>query len=176
MKQSFALVILVSLMSITPAVRGGDAVRARELMTLMRADEVVAGAMKSSLRSKQSGLGLTDAQIACLNAVPHSEFSDVVMQALADGLRDEELADAIAFYRSPAGIRYVKYLVALMQGTRPAESLSGDDAARVRDFADTALGNKLLKRALIPNSNAVADKMTEVTANAIENCGKVPGK
>jgi hypothetical protein len=154
----------------------GDAVKAKELMTLMRADEVVAGAMKTSLRSKKSGLGLTDAQIACLDAVPHSEFSDAVTKALADGLGDEELASAIAFYRSPAGIRYVKSLVALMQDTRPAETLSDDDAARVRDFADTALGNKLLKQALIPNSNAVADKMAEVSANAIENCGKGSGK
>ena len=170
MKQRFALAILVSLVSATSAVRAGDAVRAKELMTLMRADEVVAGAMKSSLRSKQSGLGLSDAQIACLNAVPHSEFSDVVTKALADGLGDAELADAIAFYRSPAGIRYVKSLVALMQGTRPAEPLGDDDAARVRGFADSALGNKLLKQALIPNSNVVADKMAEVSANAIENC------
>jgi hypothetical protein len=175
MKQRFAFVILASLLSIS-AVRAGDAVRAKELMTLMRADEVVASAMKSSLRGKQSGIGLTDAQIACLNAVPHSDFSDVVTQALAEGLGDEELADAIAFYRSPAGIRYVKSLVAIMQGTRPAEPLGDDDAARVRDFADTALGNKLLKQALIPNSNAVADKMAEVSANAIENCGQGPAK
>src|SRR5262245_6082997 len=105
MKQRFTLVILAMLASAAPGVRASDAVRARELMTLMRADEIVAGAMKSSLRSKQSGLGLTDAQIACLNAVPHSEFSDVVTQSLAEGLGDDELADAIAFYRSPAGIR-----------------------------------------------------------------------
>jgi hypothetical protein len=175
MKQRAALVILASLVSATAA-RAGDAVRARELMTLMRADEVVAGAMKSSLRSRKSGLGLSDAQVACLNAVPHSEFSDVVTQALAEGLGDEELADAIAFYRSPAGMRYVKSLVATMQGTQPAEKLNDDDAARVRDFASTPLGDKLLKQALIPNSNAVADKMAEVSAGAIENCGKGPAK
>jgi len=36
------------------------------------------------------------------------------------------------------------------------------------------ISDKLLKKALIPNSNVVADRMAEVSANAIEDCGKAP--
>lgn len=172
MNSRLSFAALLALVAALATAHAGDAVKAKELMTLMRADEVVAGAMKSSLRSQKSGLGLTDAQIACLDAVPHSEFSDAVTAALADGLSNEELAVAIAFYRTPAGMKYVKSLVALMQGTRPAESMSDEDAASVREFADSPIGDKLLKRALIPNSNVVADKMAAVSASAMENCGK----
>jgi hypothetical protein len=175
MKQTFACLAVAALLT-TSAADAADPVKAKQLMTLMRADEVVAGAMKSGLRSKKNEIGLTDAQIACLNAVPHSEFSDAVTTALAEGLSDDEIAAAITFYRTPAGITYVKSIVALMQGTRPAESLDDEGASRVREFASSPAGDKLLKRALIPNSNVVADKMAEVSANAIESCGKVPAK
>ena len=69
----------------------------------------------------------------------------------------------------------MKSIVALMQGTR-AETLSNDDATQVREFASSPVGDKLLKKALIPNSNVVADKMAQVSADAIENCGKAPAR
>ena len=152
-----------------------DMAKAKQLMTLMRADEVVAGAMKTGLRNDKSGIALTDAQVACLNAVPHSKFSDVVTQALAEGLTNDEVTAAISFYRTPAGANYVKSIVALMKGT-PAGSLSNEDSTRVHEFANSPVGDKLLKRALVPNSNVVADRMAQVSADAIENCGKAAPK
>src|SRR5690349_332451 len=106
MSSRIALSVLVSLMTATGL--AADTAKAKQLMTLMRADEVVAGAMKTGLRNNKTGIGLTDAQLACLNAVPHSEFSDVVTKALAEGLTNEEIAAAITFYRTPAGTNYVK--------------------------------------------------------------------
>jgi len=85
MKPTFSLVVLGSLLAV-PLVHAGDPVKAKQLMTLMRADEVVANAMKTGLRSKKAEIGLTDAQIACLNAVPHSEFSDVVTAVCASAI------------------------------------------------------------------------------------------
>jgi hypothetical protein len=167
-----ALLLILASCASTSAVLAGDAVKAKELMTLMRADEVVAGAMKSSLRIRKDEVGLTDAQLACVNAVRPAEFSDAVTAALAQGLSDAELAAAIAFYRTPAGARYVKSLVPIMQGAGQAEALTDEDAARVHEFASTPTGTRLLKQALIPNSNVVADRMAQVSADAVENCGK----
>ena len=177
MNPGYALLVLV-LALLLPAPPGytADAARAKQLMTLMRADEVVAGAMKTGLKNKKTGIGLSDAQVACLDAVPSSAFSQVVTAALAEGLTDTDLAAAIAFYRTPAGTNYAKSIVALMQGTASAPQLSDDDAARVREFASSPAGEKLLKKALIPNSNVVADKMAQVSGDAIENCGKGPAK
>jgi hypothetical protein len=174
MNPRYALLVL-TFVSLPPVAHGGDAFKARQLMTLMRADEVVAGAMKAGLKNKKTGLGLSDAQVACLDAVPSSAFSQVVTTALAQGLSDPELAAAIAFYRTPAGANYARSIVALMQGTSPVP-LGNDDAARVREFASSPAGDKLLKKALIPNSNVVADRMAQVSGDAIENCGKGPGK
>ena len=56
------------------------------------------------------------------------------------------------------------------------QPLSNDDAARVREFAASPAGDELLKKALIPNSNVVADRMAQVSGDAIENCGKIPPK
>ena len=174
MNSRIALSVLVSLLAATTG-HAADTAKAKQLMTLMRADEVVAGAMKTGLRNNRTGISLTDAQVACLNAVPHSQFSDVVTKTLAEGLTNEEIMAAITFYRTPAGANYVKSIVALMQGTR-AETLSNDDATQVREFASSPVGDKLLKKALIPNSNVVADKMAQVSADAIENCGKAPAR
>jgi hypothetical protein len=174
MKPRFTLIILAWLAA--AAAHAGDAVKARQLMTLMRADEVVASAMKTGLRNNKTGINLSDAQLACLNAVPHSEFSNVVTAALAEGLSNEELAAAITFYRTPAGDRYVKSIVAITQGTRLEVPLNDEEAASVREFASSPAGDKLLKKALIPNSNGVADKMAQVSGDAIENCGKSPRK
>jgi hypothetical protein len=167
----------LALLALLPAVavHSGDAAKARQLMTLMRADEVVAAAMKTGLRNKKTGLALSDAQLDCLDAVPPSAFSDAVTMALAEGLSDEELAAATTFYRTPAGAHYAKSILALTRETT-AEPLGEEDAARVREFAASAPGDKLLKKALIPNSNVVADKMAQVSGDAIENCGKPPGK
>jgi hypothetical protein len=174
MKSKIALLILTWLSA--SAALAGDAAKAKQLMTLMRADEVVAGAMKTGLRNNKTGINLSDAQLACLNAVPKSEFSDVVTAALAQGLSNEELAAAITFYRTPAGARYAKSIVAITQATRLDVPLTDAEAASVREFAATPAGDKLLKKALIPNSNVVADKMAQVSGDAIENCGKAPPK
>jgi hypothetical protein len=175
MNAGYALLMLALLLA-APAVHAADAAKAKQLMTLMRADEVVAGAMKTGLKNKKTGIGLSDAQVACLDAVPPSAFSQVVTTALAQGLTDTDLAAAIAFYRTPAGANYARSIVALMQGTGSAPALSDDDAARVREFASSPAGDKLLKKALIPNSNVVADRMAQVSGDAIENCGKSAGK
>jgi hypothetical protein len=174
MKSNIALLILTWLTA--SAALAGDAAKAKQLMTLMRADEVVAGAMKTGLRNNKTGINLSDAQLACLNAVPKSEFSDVVTAALAQGLSNQELAAAITFYRTPAGARYAKSIVAITQATRLDVPLTDAEAASVREFAATPAGDKLLKKALIPNSNVVADKMAQVSGDAIENCGKAPPK
>lgn len=166
----FALSVLATLLT-AAASHAADIAKAKQLMTLMRADEVVAGAMKTGLRNNKTGISLSDAQLACLNAVPHSEFSDVVTKALAEGLTNDEVAAAITFYRTPAGTHYVKTIVALMQGT-PVEALGNDEATQVREFASSPVGDKLLKKALIPNSNVVADKMAQVSGDAIEKCAK----
>lgn len=174
MNAGIKLLALVSLASANLAAHAGDAAKARQLMTLMRADEVIAGAMKTGLRNNKTGINLSDAQTACLDAVPPSAFSDAVTTALAEGLSNEELVSAIAFYRTPAGANYVKSIVALTKDTGQPLALSDADAESVRGFASTAAGDKLLKKALIPNSNVVADRMAQVSGDAIENCGKAP--
>ena len=175
MNSRIALSVLVSLLAATTG-HSADTAKAKQLMTLMRADEVVAGAMKTGLRNNRTGISLTDAQVACLNAVPHSQFPDVVTKALAEGLTNEEVMAAITFYRTPAGARYAKSIVAITQATRLDVPLTDAEAASVREFAATPAGDKLLKKALIPNSNVVADKMAQVSGDAIENCGKAPPK
>lgn len=174
MKPRAPLLAVLSLLM--PAVYAGDAVKARQLMTLMRADEVMAAAMKSGLRNTRTGIDLSIAQLACLNAVPHSQFSNAVTTALAEGLSNAELDAAIRFYRTPAGGNYAKSIVTVVQGSAQPLPLNDADAASVREFADSPVGDKLLKKALIPNSNVVADRMAQVSADAIENCGKGAAK
>jgi hypothetical protein len=158
MKAEIAMLVGLALISATLPAQAADQARSRELVSLMKADEFAVGAMKYGLRRKQAEAGLTDAQLACVETIPASEFTKVVATAISEGMSDEEVAAAIAFYCTATGSRYVE--------------LSEDDIAKIQAFAATPAGDKLLKQGITGTSDVVSQKMAQVSGDTIENCGK----
>jgi hypothetical protein len=164
--------MLVGLALLSTVLPAADRASSRELMSLMKADEFAAGAMKYGLRRKQAEAGLTDAQLACVETIPYSEFTNVVTTAISEGMSDEEVTAAITFYRTPTGIRYVDSTIARVQDKESPPALSDDDIEKIQAFAGTPAGDKLLKKGITGASDVVSQKMAQVSSVAIENCGK----
>jgi hypothetical protein len=171
MKTAIAMLVGLALISTALPAQAADLARSRELMSLMKADEIAVGAMKYGLRRKQAEAGLSNAQLDCVDTLSPTQFTD----AIADGLTDEEVSAAMAFYRTPAGSRFVEFSVARMSG-KSAPQLNEDDLAKVREFAATPAGTKLLKQNLPGTADVVTNKMAQLTGDTIENCGKAKPK
>ncbi len=172
MKIEIVMLVGLALISTALPAQAADQARSRELMSLMKADEFAVGAMKYGLRRKQAEAGLTDAQLACVETIPTSEFTNVVATAISEGMSDEEVTAAIAFYRTPTGSRYVASTMARLQRKEALPALSEDDIAKIQAFAATPAGDKLLKQGITGTSDAVSQKMAQVSGDTIENCGK----
>jgi hypothetical protein len=175
MKTAIAMLVGLALISTALPAQAADQARSRELMSLMKADEIAVGAMKYGLRRKQAEAGLSNAQLDCVDTLSPTQFTDAVTTAIADGLTDEEVSAAMAFYRTPAGSRFVEFSVARMSG-KSAPQLNEDDLAKVREFAATPAGTKLLKQNLPGTADVVTNKMAQLTGDTIENCGKAKPK
>jgi len=153
----------------TPAM-AADRARASELMRLTSSHEFTAGAYKMSIRRKQAEAGFTDAQLACIDAIPSTKFAEPVTTAIAEGLSDAELATALEFYRSPAGKKLLSVMHANLRGKPQPVEISPTDNASIKKFQATSAGNKLLIEGIVISSDVVSNAARELSVDAIENC------
>lgn len=166
------LIALLLALAVIPRAHSADSGKSADLMRLMHADELVAGVVKLGMHRKQAQAGLTDAQLACVDKIQPASFSAAITTAIANGLSDAELSTALAFYRSTTGVRFVDMTMARLQGQQPAAALTPEDIAKVEEFQATAAGEKVLNQGITMRSDAVTQKMMELSTDAIENCGK----
>ena len=153
-------------------VQAADEARARELMTLMRGDEFAAGAMKVITRQSQAEDRLTDAQVACVDAVDPSQLTDAVVEAFAKGLDNAEADTAIAFFRSSAGVKLMNLLNNKAFGAELKEPLTPEDNDAVRRFRATSAGNKILNEGIMVTATPVAKRSVALVRETVANCGK----
>jgi hypothetical protein len=149
-----------------------DESKARELMSIMKADEFAARAMKAITLESQAEDGMTDAQVACIETVRASNFSDAVVRALSLGLDDAEALSAIAFYRTSTGRKLLNMLDAESFGTDLKEPLTAEDKAAIKQFLATSAGDKLVKKGIAVTSPVVTNRMKELSQLKLATCGK----
>ena len=153
-----------------PAI-SADTIKSREFTSLARLDEFAAGAYKLSLRQKRAAAGFTDAQLACIEAIPSNKFAEPVATAIAEGLSDAELAVAFEFFGSPAGKKLLSVMNANMKGQAPVV-VSPAEGARIQKFEATSTGDKLMNESIFVSADVVSEAARKLTLEAIENCPK----
>ena len=166
-----ALYLLGAICVGTP-VHAADEAKARELMTLMRADEFAAGAMKSITHQSQAEDGLTEAQVACVDAIKGSQLTDVVVQGLAQSLDAAEADAAIAFFRTPSGAKLMSLLNSKAFGTEMKESLTQADKDAIKAFVATPAGDKIMNQGVMVTSPVITKRMEALSKETVANCGK----
>ena len=152
--------------------QAADEAKARELVKLMRGDEFAAGAMKAITHQSQAEDKLTDAQVACVDAVEASELTEAVVQAFAEGLDNAEADVAIEFFRSSAGAKLMNQLNNKAFGAEMKEPLTPDDKEAIKRFMATSAGDKIMDKGIMVTADPVAKRSVNLIRTATTNCGK----
>ena len=160
----------------------GDSVA---LVRAMAADVTLLHASMEAMSLATREGHYTPAQLECFQKLPASAFTAGLAKVLARALTVPEISDALAFYNSPAGIKYVDYVFATLNretgasfAVKPAGSdpMTADEMRAILAFSKSEVGEKIESGRLLltsPESQAVAER---VLGRQITACGaKIPG-
>lgn len=90
------------------------------------------------------------AELECIKKMDLAVVNDVYVAAFTKNLTREEMQQATAFFRGPAGQAYLKYSLdgQFRQEGLPAPKteLSADTTAKVLEFSSTPAGDKLIMK------------------------------
>ena len=127
----------------------------------------------------------TAAQMECFQKLPASAFTAGLAQILDGALTTQEIAEALAFYRSTEGIKYVDYLFAALNKESGAtfkvkpegsDPMTADEMRTILRFAKTEVGKKLEDDTLLMASAESVALTRRVVGGQITACGaKIPG-
>jgi Uncharacterized protein conserved in bacteria (DUF2059) len=169
--RSLTMTKMLALCLLAAPALSADTTKSREFTSLTRLDEFAAGAYKLSMRQKQAQAGFTDAQLACIEAIPSTKFTEPVATAIAEGLSDAELAVALEFFGSPAGKKLLSVMNANMKGEAPVV-VSPAQGARIQKFEATSAGDKLMNKSIFVSADVVSEAAKNLTIEAIAQCPK----
>jgi hypothetical protein len=160
----------LALLVIATSAQSAELAQSVELMQVMSAHEITAGTLKRGMRQQKAAGSLTAKQLECVEAIPAADFRSSVASAIADKFSDEEVSQALAFFRTPTGIRMLATLHAALQGKTAAEPLNAGDRQNIEAFKATSAGDKIINHGLPGSADNVAKKMMELNVAAIEKC------
>jgi hypothetical protein len=144
---------------------------AADLVRAMRADAIMLEASRSALSGAVREGHYTAAEWQCFQQLPASAFTFDLALLLSRELSGTEIREALAFYRSPAGVKFVDFIF----GSAAAESspvaepaMSPDDLEAASRFVSTHVGKKLARDMFLIQSdesqqiarNIVGDRLT----------------
>jgi hypothetical protein len=182
----FAIALVGSFLLASVQAEEGDSKDAEALVRAMRADVMLLEASKGAISLATSEGYYTATQFQCFEKLPASAFTAGLARILARDLTVKELSEALAFYNSPAGIKFVDFIFETISretgGSFSASSgnadssMSIDEMRAARDFTRTGVGKKLTDDRLLmtsPDSQVVA---RDVVGKQLTACGaKIPG-
>jgi hypothetical protein len=139
---------------------------ARALARAMRSDEIaVAGAKRAFLAGAlDARYGTT--RTACVRKVDYADFTAGSAQVIGSVLTPQEIATALGFFRSDAGVKYVEGLIRRLRASQGEEStlpkvagkeeISPAQVAAIADFSSSNLGRKIMGKEMAESPAALA--------------------
>jgi hypothetical protein len=140
------------------------------LVRSMREDELLMEAVRVK-SAQQLKANKTDKRAACLVNAKYPYLTDAIAWVISSELTDSEVADGIAFYRSPVG---QKQLAQRFQSVRGNSSVgtavfTAEERAAFDRFLKRPAGRKLLKDR-IAQQKAVMERIDERLKLAVDDC------
>jgi len=157
--RTIALNLTLALAFASPIAIGADLAAARTLVVAMGADDSAAVGIHLGYRALVEEGAATKVMSECMQHVESGAFTDTFAKVLADQLSPEELQQALAFYQSDPG---KKFVVAQSVSTyeqfgypppQQKPQLTEAESAAVDAFGQTPAGTKLLGDAVLTNSD-----------------------
>jgi len=154
----------------------------------MRSDVMVLEGAKAALSQATSEGHLTAAQFKCLEQLPASTLTADLGKVLSKLLTEEEIAQALEFYASPVGVKFMDMkFVALARNaaasgmtfggkpTVPEPSMTIDEMQVARSFVESGLGEKIESDKVLLRSPETMTITKRIVGKKLEACGaKVP--
>jgi hypothetical protein len=119
-------------------------------------------------------------QASCVRKVPVAQYSEGSARVVASVLSPQEIATALAFFRSDAGAKYVEGLIRRLrasQGEETAlpkvsgkEDISPEQVAAIGEFSRSDLGRKVMGKQMTESPAALAYGR-EIMAGIAAKCG-----
>jgi hypothetical protein len=158
------------------------------LVRATRSDVIILEASKAAVSRATIEGHFTAAQFKCFDQLPASALTSDLGKVLSKVLTPEEIAAALEFYTSPAGVKFtdMKFMAlaksAAASGltfngkpSAPDPSMTIDEIQAARAFVESGLGKKLESdKALLkaPETDIIAKR---AVGKKLESCGaKVP--
>lgn len=172
--------IAIVLMAWSCAASASDApdagARAARLIAAMEIGKIsVMGLRKSIEVMKRQGM--TDAQAECVRAIQPSEFDPVLARVAAEELSAAEINEAIRFYESPSGKKYVvmtEVKSAEMMGIRTSSTMpdfTEKEVANIEAFGKTPVFQKLVNENALTRSVSGRNQVQNLTLQILKRCG-----
>jgi len=150
-----------------------------ELVRAMRTDEIAVANAKLAFLGGGLAERFGKTSNGCIKRVPYSEFTAGWARVVDGFLKPAEIDSALAFYQSPAGVKYVEGLLRRMRERQGKDSqlpqvpskeqISPEELAKISDFSSTDLGRRLGKDFL--QSPAAVAWGNDMTAQIARKCG-----
>ena len=148
----------------------------RELVQAMRLDLFFEHVATDGATDVHKRGRITDEQLKCIQQYSPEEFTAPLADALAQYLGADELATALDYYRSPAGVRLVEATFVVIEAHRRGEAiedqvkLSEPDQAALLAFIDTSAGRKLLDLKELVRAEPLEKVIYSKVMQAMQRC------
>ena len=153
--------------------------KSEALVRAMRTDEIAVANAKLAFLGGSLAERFGKTSNGCIKRVSYTEFTAGWARVVDGFLKPPEIDSALAFYQSPAGVKYVEGLLRRMRERQGKESqlpevpskeeISPEELAKISDFSSTDLGRKLGKDFL--QSPAAVAWGNDMTAQIARKCG-----
>ncbi len=171
--KTLLFVTLVPLLSAAAHAAG----KSEELVRAMRSDEIAVASAKRAFLSGalDDRFGKTNA--SCVKKVPWADFTPGSVRVIDSVLTPQEVDGALAFFKSPAGAKYVEGLVRRLRASqgehsvlpevKGKEEITPEQMAAIGEFSRSDLGHKIMGRDMTESPAALAlgkDIMSSIAA------------
>ncbi len=150
--------------------------RAKHLVTIAQLSELSAMGLHKSIEPMQRQ-GMTDKQAACIRSVDGSRYVPVLARVALSELTPSEIDEAIRFYESPAGKKYIEMTVVTttrqmgIRTDRTMPDFTAEEVEATEAFGKTLVFQKLVNENILTRSPTGMNEMRALTMQILKDCG-----
>jgi hypothetical protein len=162
------LVLLLALFS-SAAMQAADATAAADpkvaLVRAMRSDEIALGGAKRAFLTGAVAEKYPSTDKKCVKRYEYAEFTEGLAGVVGQVLNPTEIATALKFYQSPAGVKYVEGTLRRLHKRfgedsgvpeiKGKEEISPEQLAAISDFTRSDVGHKIMGKEMTESPAAL---------------------
>jgi hypothetical protein len=158
--------LLLPLSFLLPLVAQAADPEALALARAMRTDEIAVAAAKRAFLTGAVEDRFGKTQPSCVKKVPYTDYTEGSGRVVASVLSAQEIAAALAFFRSDAGTKYVEGLMRRLRASQGEDSalpkiagkedISPEQMAAISEFSRSDLGRKIMGKDMTESPAALA--------------------